>query len=233
MGKVKLFFCMEKEKISTSVSIPYGKGWGGVQERSDWVTAPMQQRSEKTSRRRSLSGKAPLQKGKSQRAGIKTAHQFPMGKVKLTSAPAIPKGVKKYQFPMGKVKSTSVNQVILSGGMYQFPMGKVKEVILWKTLTKTCINSLWERLRWCPRAERLGNSTHATALREDEPETKSERQSATAKAVKSKRAYGCRTSIPYGKGKEERKTTIGVNASVSIPYGKGKAYECSCYSQRS
>ena len=85
---------------------------------------------------------------------------------------------------------------------YQFPMVKVKQkkgVSL--CFLRHCINSLWERLRCCPRAERLGNSTHATALREDEPQAKSDRQSATAKEGKSKRAYENRTSIPYGKGK--------------------------------
>ena len=40
-------------------------------------------------------------------------------------------------------------------------------------------------------------------FREDEPEAKSERQSATAKGEKLIRAYGYRTSIPYGKGKTE------------------------------
>ena len=50
--------------------------------RSLWVTAPMQQRSEKASRRRRLIGKAPLRKRKSQSVRMITAHQFPMGKVK-------------------------------------------------------------------------------------------------------------------------------------------------------
>ena len=108
-----------------------------------------------------------------------------------------------------------------------------------------CINSLWERLRCCPRAKRLGNSTHATALREDEPQAKTDRQSATAKEGKSKRAYENRTSIPYGKGKvsldnfrryhyEKYQFPMGKvkfskgrlnfsSISVSIPYGKGKA----------
>ena len=84
------------------------------------------------------------------------------------------------------------------------------------------INSLWERLRCCPRAKRLGNSTHATALREGEPQAKTDRQSATAKEEKSKRAYDNRTSIPYGKGKDGEDIFRFSSVSVSIPYGKGK-----------
>ena len=47
-----------------------------------WVTAPMQQRSEKTSRRRRLIGKAPLRKRIGSKRAYDHAHQFPMGKVK-------------------------------------------------------------------------------------------------------------------------------------------------------
>ena len=34
---------------------------------------------------------------------------------------------------------------------------------------------------------------------------------------------GCRVSIPYGKGKEERGFKNVIVRVVSIPYGKGKA----------
>ena len=61
----------------------------------------------------------------------------------------------------------------------------------------------------------MGNSTHATALREGEPQAKTDRQSATAKEDRSKRAYGNRTSIPYGKSKEVK---AGVTCQHTYPY---------------
>ena len=85
-------------------------------------------------------------------------------------------------FPMGKVKLCEdaigwLKQIV------SIPYGKGKEIKNREVLTVKSfrINSLWERLRCCPRAKRLGNSTHATALREDEPQAKTDRQSATAK----------------------------------------------------
>ena len=115
---------------------------------------------------------------------------FPMGKVKLCED-AIGWLKQIVSIPYGKGKDiqlTQINQVLKNA--YQFPMGKVKclqNMLLQHVLLG--INSLWERLRCCPRAKRLGNSTHATALREDEPQAKTDRQSATAKADKSERAY--------------------------------------------
>ena len=68
----------------------------------------------------------------------------------------------------------------------------------------------------------MGNSTHATALREGEPQAKTDRQSATAKADKSKRTYDNRTSIPYGKGKENKDFKVKKWELYQFPMGKVK-----------
>ena len=71
----------------------------------------------------------------------------------------------------------------------------------------------------------MGNSTHATALREDEPQAKTDRQSATAKEEKSKRAYDNRTSIPYGKGKDKYLDFPLIVSEYQFPMGKVKSLE--------
>ena len=68
----------------------------------------------------------------------------------------------------------------------------------------------------------MGNSTHATALREGEPQAKTDRQSATAKADKSERAYENAHQFPMGKVKGGAQKTSLCYGYVSIPYGKGK-----------
>ena len=170
-----------------------------------------------------------------------------MGKVKWTRNRTNPQ---HRQWPVsipygkGKVKLYSVEDKKIK--IVSIPYGKGKVMYCARNQEqKKRINSLWERLRCCPRAERLGNSTHATALREGEPQAKSNRQSATAKEDKSKRAYENRTSIPYGKGKvsldnfrryhyEKYQFPMGkvkgyaygwwlLRWKVSTPYGKGKA----------
>ena len=84
-------------------------------------------------------------------------------------------------------------------------------------------------------------------LQEDEPKAKSDWLSATAKGDKYQCAFHYRTSIPYGKGKDNdgsksysmvlyqfpmgkvktKDPEVSTNAfgNVSIPYGKGKAEE--------
>ena len=69
----------------------------------------------------------------------------------------------------------------------------------------------------------MGNSTHATALREGEPQAKTDRQSATAKEDRSKRTYEKRTSIPYGKGKVNGEPWfVGKDVAYQFPMGKVK-----------
>ena len=140
---------------------------------------------------------------------------FPMGKVKLCED-AIGWLKQIVSIPYGKGKDiqlTQINQVLKNA--YQFPMGKVKclqNMLLQHVLLG--INSLWERLRCCPRAKRLGNSTHATALREDEPQ---------GEYFASDKLVG-KVSIPYGKGKVDVAKSLAKkqDGKYQFPMGKVK-----------
>ena len=143
MGKVKL--CEDAIGwLKQIVSIPYGKGWGAVQERSDWVTAPMQQRSEKASRRRRLIGKAPLRKRISPKRAYESRTSIPYGKGKDRKDTgrrallwvSIPYGKGKGEHADGRSSSRHVS----------IPYGKGKANH--KNAQKFAdarLNSLWER----------------------------------------------------------------------------------------
>ena len=68
----------------------------------------------------------------------------------------------------------------------------------------------------------MGNSTHATALREGEPQAKTDRQSATVKEVRSERAYDHAHQFPMGKVKIEKTQAGERSYEYQFPMGKVK-----------